>query len=99
MDSWRKAARSNPNGACVEIGNQWRKATYSQGASNCAEVGAWRKAGASFSCGNCAEVGSGEQVVAVRDTKQAHLGDDRTVLEFSPSAWRRLLADIKTGRR
>ena len=98
MDNWRKAARSNPNGACVEIGSEWRKATFSQGASNCAEVGAWRKAILSFSNGNCAEVGCGEQVVAVRDTKEAHLGEERTVLEFSPAAWRGLLADIKAGR-
>jgi len=112
MDNWRKAAHSNPNGACVEIGSEWRKASFSQGASNCAEVAAWRKSeySESSNCaeiggyrtpseshanGNCAEVGSGAQVVAVRDTKEAALGEARTVLEFTPGAWNRFLAEIR----
>ena len=96
----------------------WRKSSWSQGASNCAEVSAWRKSSASASgaCAEigayrtssasindagagseCAEVGTGPAVVGIRDTKQAHLGAGRTVLEFSPGAWGRFLAGVRAG--
>jgi hypothetical protein len=61
-------------------------------------MGNWRKSTLSYSNGNCIEVGEGETVVGVRDTKQAHLGDARTVLKFTPAAWRAFTAGLKGGR-
>lgn len=43
---------------------------------------------------NCVEVGRAG-AVAVRDTKQAHMGDSRTVLEIGPGAWGAFLAQIR----
>ena len=97
MNPWRKSRRSFSNGNCAEV-SAWRKSAGSgNGAtSNCAEVGAWRKAQASIGSNvNCAEVGTGAAVVGVRDTKQAHLGEARTVLEFTPGAWSRFLAQVR----
>lgn len=71
----------------------WRKSTKSE-SGNCAEIGAWRKSVRSAG-GNCLEAGQGQQVVGVRDTKQAHLGAWRTVLEFSPAAWQRFLDGLR----
>jgi hypothetical protein len=56
----------------------------------------WRKS--TYSGGNgsdCVEVGNSTRVVLVRDTK------DRAgaVLTFSPGAWRRFAATIKTADR
>lgn len=90
---WRKSQHSNPNGACVETAS-WRKASYS-GTSECIECAAFRKSSYSGALGNCAEIGHGQDVVGVRDTKQEHLGDDRTILEFTPDAWRRFISDVK----
>jgi hypothetical protein len=74
----------------------WRKSSRC-GTSECAEIGAWRKSTSSFSNGNCAEVGQGQAVVGVRDTKQEHLGEARTVLEFTPAAWAAFTRRIKEG--
>jgi uncharacterized protein DUF397 len=79
--------------------SNWRKSSRSNPNGQCAEIGSWRKASFSLSLGQCAEVGQGEQVIGVRDTKQAHLGDDRTVLAFSPAAWRAFTAGLKAGPR
>ena len=76
---------------------EWTKSTFSFSNGNCAEA-AWRTSSASYGGGNCAEAGYGAGVIAVRDTKEAHLGEARTVLEFTPGQWRGLLADITTGR-
>lgn len=57
---------------------------------------AWRKA--SYSGGNggsCIEVGDAPRSVIVRDTKQQHLGDARTVLSFDAKAWRRFIASVR----
>ena len=101
VGAWRKSAASiNDAGAgseCAEVG-AWRVPLASDGGacagSECAEVGAWRVPLAS-DAGACAEVGTGAAVVGVRDTKQAHLGETRTVLEFSSGAWGRFLAQLR----
>jgi len=95
--AWRKSSASTYNGNCAEVGG-YRTPSFSHANGNCAEIGAWRKSGASYGGGNCAEAGYGAGVIAVRDTKEAHLGEARTVLEFTPGQWRGLLADITTGR-
>ncbi len=99
MNRWRKSSRSFSNGNCAEV-RAWRKSSVSindSGAgSECAEVSAWHKARACVS-NHCAEVGTGDAVVGVRDTKQAQLGEARTVLEFSPGAWGRFLTQVGQG--
>ena len=65
----------------------WRESSYSAGGGECAEVGS------GFT--NCIEAGHGDAVVGVRDTKQEHLGDQRTVLEFSPEVWREFITQLK----
>lgn len=56
----------------------------------------WRKStysgGASSSC---VEVGDGRRQVMIRDTKQQHLGDARTVLSVSPDAWRTFITSVR----
>jgi hypothetical protein len=91
--NWRKSRCSNPNGACMEVAN-WRTSNYSLASQNCAEIGSWRKSEASKHANGCVETGHGPAVIGVRDTKQAHLGDARTVLEFSPAAWREFTATL-----
>jgi hypothetical protein len=55
----------------------------------------WRKSSYSSSQGgSCVEVANTADVVGVRDTKQAHLGDARTVLSFAPGAWRAFLGKV-----
>lgn len=49
---------------------------------------AWRTS--TFSTANggaCVEVGDAARAVMIRDTKQAHLGDGRTVLGVPAEAW------------
>lgn len=92
---WHKSNRSNPNGACLEAA--YRKSSYSFSNGNCAEL-AYRTSSHSTPNGNCAEAGGDGMSVYVRDTKQAHLGDDnRTVLEFQPAAFAAFTARIKAG--
>jgi hypothetical protein len=79
------------NGQCIEAA--YRKSSHSE-VGNCAEIGGWRKASFSFANGNCVEAGSG-RVVGVRDTKEAGLGEDRTVLEFAPGAWKEFISGLK----
>ena len=89
----------------------WRKATYSQGTANCAEVAAWRKSGRSDSkdcaevaawrkaevsaSGNCVEIGQGSLVVGIRDSKD--LGGPELV--FGPAAWGAFCGRISAGQR
>lgn len=56
----------------------------------------WRKSSFSDAGGeSCVEVGSACGVVGVRDTKQAGLGDGRTVLSVTASAWENFTASLK----
>lgn len=56
----------------------------------------WRKSAYSAQGGaSCVEVANTPGMVGVRDTKQAHLGADRTVLSFTPDAWRVFTAKIR----
>lgn len=71
----------------------FRTSSYS-GGGNCIKAGNYRKSSYSNYL-QCIEAGDGSGVVAVRDTKQAHLGDGRTVLEFSPGAWTAFTASLK----
>lgn len=60
----------------------------------------WRKSSYSNSNGgSCVEVADALRAVGVRDTKQAHMGDSRTVLSFSHEAWRGFTARITAGER
>lgn len=92
--NWRKSSFSFSNGGCAEV-SAWRKASHSAGTGECAEIAAWRKSSRSNPNGACAEVGTGPVIVGVRDTKQAYLGGARTVLEFSPAAWREFTGRVK----
>lgn len=59
-------------------------------------MGIWRKSTYSNSSGgSCIEVAEAKRTVMVRDTKQAHLGDRRTVLSVAPDAWRKFLDTVK----
>jgi hypothetical protein len=56
----------------------------------------WRKA--SYSTGgatNCIEVADGQRNVMIRDTKEHHLGDNRTVLAVSPTSWRTFVESLQ----
>ena len=92
--AWRTSSLSYGSGACAEV-SAWRKPSLSFSNGNCAEVGTWRTSGYTYGGSNCAEVGAGDAVVGVRDTKEAHLGDARTVLEFNLGAWDRFLAQLR----
>lgn len=92
---WVKASGSFANGNCVEAG-AWRKPAASMANGACAEVGAWRKARGGDS-GECAEAADLVPVVAIRDTKEAHLGAARTVLETTAGDWARFLGRVRAG--
>lgn len=54
----------------------------------------WRKSSYSGNGGvNCVEVGSSARVILVRDTQDR----DGGTLAFTAEAWRRLVADVRTG--
>ena len=89
-DGWRKSAFSE-TANCIEA-NVWRKSTFSV-AGNCIETGSWRKTTYSEP-GTCVEIGAGT-TVGVRDTKEKHLGERRTILEFSPDVWHAFTASLK----
>jgi uncharacterized protein DUF397 len=55
----------------------------------------WRKSRYSNPSGSCAEVGQDRSMIAVRDTKQEHMGDARTVLRFSQAGWREFTGGLK----
>ena len=54
----------------------------------------WRKSSYSNSSGNCVEAASAGGTVAIRDTKQ---GGNGLLLEFTGTAWRKFLTEIKGG--
>lgn len=63
-------------------------------------MGEWRKSTySSANGGSCVEVADAPGAVAVRDTKEHHLGDARTVLGFTSGAWRRFTDDLRSGVR
>jgi hypothetical protein len=74
--------------------DDWRKSTFISW--NCIEAGSWRKASHSVQ-GNCIEAGAGPGMVGVRDTKEKHLGEQRTVLEFSPATWHAFTSRVKVS--
>lgn len=56
----------------------------------------FRKASYSENGGSsCVEVGDGARNVIVRDTKEDHLGDARTLLRVSPQAWTAFLRTVR----
>lgn len=56
----------------------------------------WRKSAFSNAQGGaCVEVASTPGQVGVRDTKQARLGDARTVLSFTTGAWETFTASLR----
>jgi hypothetical protein len=56
----------------------------------------WRKSTYSgTNGGGCVEVAHAPGEVGVRDTTQAHLGDARTTLTFTPGAWERFTATLR----
>jgi Domain of unknown function (DUF397) len=79
----------------------FKKSSYSFANGNCVEADleydAFRKASYSNSQGACVEAGDGRDVVAVRDTKEEHLGSGRTVIVFPAAAWRTFTARVQGG--
>jgi len=65
----------------------WRKSSHSTFNGNCVEVVSWRTPKPSTANGQCVEVGQGQQVIAVRDSKDP----GGPVLLCAPRAWRALL--------
>jgi hypothetical protein len=60
-------------------------------------MGTWRKSThSSGDGGSCIEVADGGRI-GVRDTKEAHLGNARTVIKFEPGAWRGFVASVRRG--
>lgn len=56
----------------------------------------WHKSTYSSSTGGaCIEVASLTRSVAIRDTKQEHMGEARTVLTVTSSAWQTFTASLK----
>jgi hypothetical protein len=53
----------------------------------------WKKSSRSASNGQCVEVAAGEELVAVRDSKDTA----GAVLSFDAATWRAFVADIKIG--
>lgn len=61
-------------------------------------MGTWRKSSYSTGGGgSCVEVAGTPASVGVRDTKEAHLGSTRTLLTFTPEAWRGFTATLRSS--
>lgn len=58
----------------------------------------WHKSSYSNGDANCVEVCEGRDLVGLRDTKEAGLGDDRTTLRVPRASFADFLADAKAGR-
>lgn len=58
-------------------------------------MGIWRKSTYSSAQGGaCIEVADSPRSVMIRDTKQAHMGDARTILSVSTDAWKSFTASL-----
>lgn len=55
----------------------------------------WRKASYSNGQGACVEIGRAAGHVMTRDTKQAAMGDARTVLRVPDEAWQEFTASLR----
>ena len=86
---WAKSTASNPSGNCIEVGG-FRKSTHSTGGFRKSTHGT---SGACIEAGRPGALGT----VKVRDTKQAHLGTSRDVLEFSGVDWTRFIHRVRTS--
>lgn len=60
-------------------------------------MGTWRKSTYSTEGGSCIEVADQPGRIGVRDTKEAHLGNARTVIEFDRAAWRGFMVRVRKG--
>lgn len=78
------------------LSSTWLKSSKSNPSGACLEA-AHKRSSYSFANGNCPEAGSGDKSVYVRDTKQEHLGDLRTVLEFTPAVFAAFTERLKAG--
>lgn len=59
-------------------------------------MGIWRKSSYSNAQGgSCIEVADQARSVMIRDTKQEHLGNARTLLSVTPDAWKSFTASLK----
>lgn len=67
----------------IMIAGEWRKSSFSNGASACVEVG-WRTSTFSAGQGACVEVAAVAPGIAVRDSKRPGGG----MLSFEQRAWR-----------
>jgi hypothetical protein len=54
----------------------------------------WKKSSHSAANGNCVETAAVDGMLAVRDSKDPH----GPFLAFTPSVWRRFVADVRDGR-
>lgn len=75
-----------------------RTSSYSNSTPDCVEVGSYRKATYSYNGNSCVEVGAGDDVIGVRDTKQAGQ-PDRTELRFSRASWGAFLQQLEAKDR
>ncbi len=86
---WR-ASSYCANGACVEVGAEWRKSSHSDTAGNCLEVGTGFHRSTHCANGSCVECANTGGEILVRDSKL----DDSPILSFDPVAWRAFIADV-----
>jgi len=83
------------DGESAAFSYTWKKSSYSQGQSNCVEVGLrpWDWVKSSYSCGqnNCVETACDGHAVKVRDTKDTSIPG----ITVTPQAWTAFLDYIE----